>query len=127
MQQTSKRLNIAEIQKNHPNVFDCNFYDTILEGLILLFGKRNVTVNINMNRIIVKDRINLQLSISWNEAKIYIHTWIYDCNRKNEASIEIWREVDKQNRSFRLFGIDQIFEYLYIKRDENEFIINNEG
>lgn len=110
-------LNINEVKATAPNVFDNNFYDTILAAVILLFGKNHVTVDEKMGKIYIQDRINLTLSLSWNEPKIYFWSFIF----KGEVPEKLFK-----NRTFRLMSTDPIIEYLYIKRDENKYITDNE-
>lgn len=121
-------LHIETIKRDCKNVFDCKSYDTILHAAKLLFGDKNVKST--ESKILIKDRINLELSLSWNEQKIYVYTY-FDLDvskgKRREDANDINYEIRKLNNVFRLFGLDQIIEYLQIKEIENTFIRNNEG
>ena len=101
------------------NFYDCQTYDATLRICQLLFGGRNVQYD--YNKIIVRDSINITLSLSNNETKIYFDTHILPTDQAPEM------EFIKANNSFRLFSLNSIFNYLLIKRQENEFIKENEG
>lgn len=121
-------LHIETIKRDCPNVFDCTSYDAILHAAKLLFGDKNVT---NTERkILIKDHINLELSLSWNEQKVYVYTYFdLDMSKgdRREDANDINHEIRQLNNVFRLFGLNQIIEYLQIKEMENRFIRNNEG
>lgn len=112
-------INISEVQNEMPAIFDDRYYDTVLHAAKLLFGPRCVT---NTDReIIIKDRVNLTLSLSWNEPKIYFYSYILGPDPEEPENIR------KHNNTFRLFGMQNFIDYLILKRDENEYIIENEG
>ena len=112
-------IDLQRIKETAPNVFDCQTYDTVLKLCRIFFGPGNVTYT--ESSITIKDRINLHLSLSWNETKIYIDTFI------GKIEPDAYIKWNRQNYTFRLFGLNQIFEYLKLKHIENEFIRENEG
>jgi hypothetical protein len=121
-------LHIETLKRDAKNVFDCLAYDTILHAAKILFGDKQVTNN--EKSIFIKDNICLELSLSWNEQKVYIYTY-FDLDmlkgeRHKEAN-DINYNLRSINQSFRLFGLDQIIEYLQLKEIENRWIRNNEG
>ena len=110
---------INEIHKEMECIFNDTCYDTVLHAARLLFGPR--CVKHTDREIIIKDHINLTLSLSWNETKIYFYSYIL------EPGQEITDRLRKNNNVFRLFGLDNFINYLIIKRDENEYISQHEG
>jgi hypothetical protein len=121
-------LHTEILKRDCPNVFDCKSYDTILHAANILFGDRNVTHN--ESSIFIKDRVCIELSLSWNEQKAYIYTYFdFDMmkgERRNDAN-DINYELRVVNPYFRLFGLDEILKYLQLKQMENKFIRAHEG
>jgi hypothetical protein len=121
-------LHIETIKRDCANIFDHRGYDAILHAAKILFGPDKVTHN--EKSIFIKDKICLELSLSWNEQKAYIYNYFDLDMAKGEPmreKNEINHELRKLNPSFRLFGLSQIIEYLQIKEIENRYIRNEEG
>ena len=110
------------------NIFDCKTYDAILRAAECLFGDMNVTYN--ERAIFIKDKITLELSLSWNEQKVYIYTYfdldLMKGDRVENAS-DVNQELRRLNGTFRLFGLNEVIQYLQIKEIENRYIRQNEG
>jgi hypothetical protein len=117
-------FHLDSLQRDAKNVFDNSMYDTILEASKRLFGAKNVWNN--ERSIFIQDKINLELCLSYNEPKVYIHTYL-DAKGKENLGDEIRYKLMKINTSFRLFGLQSVIEYLQLKQIENKFISNNEG
>lgn len=116
-------LNLQEISQTAPKIFDCKVYDTILQSAIILFGRESVRND--DRRIVIKDRVNITLLLSWNEQKVYIYTYIGPLGKLQEPDSK--DKLNIGNYVFRLFSLEDICNYLTIKRQENEFIKLNEG
>jgi len=121
-------FHIETLKRDCENIFDCKVYDAILQAARILFGHKNVTYN--ESKIFIKDKICIELSLSWNEQKVYIYTY-FDLDMKTgdifKDQQDINHELRKVNTSFRLFGLNEIIQYLQIKEIENRFIRENEG
>jgi len=121
-------LHVETMKRDSPNVFDCKSYDTILHAAKILFGDRNVTND--ESSIFIKDRVCIELSLSWNEQKAYIYTF-FDLDMKKGNPIpnssDLNYELRKLQPSVRLFGLNEIIQYLQIKEIENRFLCQNEG
>ncbi len=114
-------IDIKELKKVKRETFtDCDTYEQIWQVCKIYFGG-SATAYPRKSKIVIKDRINLVISLSGNECKAYFYTYI--CEDK-ERQLDFFNE---KNYTFRLFSIDEIAGYLQIKAIENEFIINNEG
>jgi hypothetical protein len=121
-------FNLEILAKEAANVFDCPPYDTILSVAKMLFGYENVTYNERM--IFIRDKINLQLCLSWNEQKVYFRTYFNidtPTGERTEDTSDFNNELDRINQTFRLFNVEQMVAYLQLKEIENRFIRNNEG
>lgn len=121
-------FNIDTLKRDCENIFDSKAYDSILSAARTLFGYKNVTYN--ESKIFIKDKICIELSLSWNEQKAYIYTY-FDLNMKTGEAMKDQQDINYElrniNPSFRLFGLNEIIQYLQIKEIENRFISNNEG
>lgn len=121
-------FHIETLKRDCENIFDCKAYDAILSAARTLFGYNNVAYN--ERSIFIKDKVCIELSLSWNEQKAYIYTY-FDLDmmkgeRMKEAQ-DINHQLRKVNPSFRLFGLNEIIQYLQIKEIENRFIRETEG
>jgi galactose mutarotase-like enzyme len=115
---------IKELAANIPvGIFDNAFYDALYVGLVILFPDAKVTPSLKSNTITVKDKINIEFSVSWNEPKVSVRSFI----TKESIDPDSFHELNKHNYSFRFFDLQTIFNWLYIKVEENTFIRNNEG
>lgn len=112
-------LNLEEARKDKGNFFESDTYDMTLLVCQLLFGGANVKYD--DSNIWIKDKINLTLSLSWNECKIYFYSYILPPLTNDTY------EFTSAQYTFRFFQINEILNYLLIKRQENEFIRENEG
>lgn len=110
-------LNLQALKDSAENVFDHSVYNTVLKAAKVLFGPQYVTHT--DSSITIKHNINLHLSLSWNETKIYFYSFIYD---GPEA-----QELRYKNRTFRVFYLEGMIQYLQLKHIENEMIENIEG
>lgn len=121
-------FHIETLKRDCPNIFDSKNYDAILHAAKILFGERNVTNN--ERAIFIKDKVCIELSLSWNEQKAYIYTY-FDLDMRTgdqrKDAQDINHELRQVNTSFRLFGLNEIIQYLQMKEIENRFIANNEG
>lgn len=108
-------LNLEEVRKVKGNYYDCDTYDMVLKICLVYFGTS--AVKYDENSITIKSFINLSLSLSWNETKIYFHSW----------NGELTDDLRKQNNVFRLFSLNEMYKYLQLKYIENNFIKDNEG
>lgn len=123
------KLNVDQIAAAAPNIFNCcKPYNTILHAAKILFGE--TAVSYNDDSIFIKDKVCIELSLSWNEPKAYIYTY-FDLDLAAGERLENAKDVNyilrSINPSFRLFAVDEIIEYLIIKENENRFIQLNEG
>jgi hypothetical protein len=121
-------LHIETLKRDCANIFDSKSYDAILYAAKILFGERNVTYT--ERSILIKDKVCIELSLSWNEQKAYIYTYFDTDMLKGERlkdADNINYELRKINPYFRLFGLNEIIQYLQMKEIENRFITNNEG
>jgi hypothetical protein len=121
-------FHLETLMRDAENIFDCKAYDAVLRAAKVLFGDRNVTYN--ESTIFIKDKITLELSLSWNEQKVYIYTY-FDLDLmkgdKLENASDVNNELRRLNGTFRLFGLNEIIQYLQIKEIENRFIKQHEG
>lgn len=129
MQITSNfNFHIETLKRDAENIFDCKSYDAVLWAAKILFGHEKVTHN--DSKIFIKDKVCIELSLSWNEQKVYVYTY-FDLNMKKGDEMKdqgyINHELRNINPSFRLFGLNEIIQYLQIKEIENRFIRNSEG
>jgi len=121
-------LHTETLKRDAENIFDCTVYDAILSAAKILFGKENVTYD--DRSIFIKDRVCIELSLSWNEQKAYIYNY-FDLDmmkgERHKDAQDINHQLRCVNPNFRLFGLNEILQYLQIKEIENRFIRNNEG
>lgn len=121
-------LHIETLKRDCENIFDSKNYDTILHAARILFGKNCVTYD--DRTIYIKDKVCIELSLSWNEQKAYIYTY-FDLDMMKGERLKDAQDINYQlrnvNPSFRLFGLNEIIQYLQMKEIENRFISNNEG
>jgi hypothetical protein len=122
-------FNLETVKRDAKKVYENTTYDSLLHVAKILFGDR--CVSHNENKIFIKDYITLEISLSWNEPKIYVYQY-WDFNmmsgkdRPANAN-DLNYELRDMNSTFRLFGIEQMVEYLQLKELENRWIRNNEG
>lgn len=121
-------LHKETLMRDAKNVFDCKVYDAIFHAAKLLFGDKNVTYN--DSTIFIKDKVCIELSLSWNEQKVYFYTY-FDLDmmkgEKRKDAGDINHDLRSINPYFRIFAFDDIIQYLQIKEIENRFIRNHEG
>ena len=121
-------FHLKTLMRDAENIFDCNAYDAILRAAKCLFGNEYVTYN--ERAIFIKDKITLELSLSWNEQKVYIYTY-FDLDLMKgdmvENASDVNQELRRLNGTFRLFGLNEVIQYLQIKEIENRYIRQNEG
>ena len=92
-------LNLQEISQTAPKIFDCKVYDTILQSAIILFGRESVRND--DRRIVIKDRVNITLLLSWNEQKVYIYTYIGPLGKLQEQTTEAQESAIFENDAYR--------------------------
>lgn len=112
---------IDEQCKAAPEIEGGHFYNMILNISRQLFGRNSVELEEKTNRIFIKSAVSIQISYSWNENKVYIYNTL-------QAPGNIFdMPTNRRDRSFRFFNIKTVYNYLLLKKQENEFILNNEG
>lgn len=114
-------INLEEIKKKHGIYFNDPFYDTVFELCKLCFPNSCIIIEAEYNHIVIKDRISLTLSLSWNESKVYFYPIIFS------KDTEINYMLLKACRAFRLFALNEIAAYLLLKSEENNLIKKIEG
>ena len=131
---TNMEFNIKELRREVFNmkvnqVFDDSTYDSLLHAAKILFPGCVFTTD---KSIFIRDKINLELSLSWNETKIYVYNYFlpdpktpwYD---NEPIDNDQQYEVRRINNSFRFFALETMIQYLNLKKIENDFIKENEG
>lgn len=116
-------LNIKVIQAEAGKFYDCNYYNAVLLAAQTLFPNRVLFTD---DYITIKDRIFLDLSLSYNEPKIYVRTYQFPI-KKGQSLTDEQYEIFKINPSFRFFDAETMINYLQLKATENKFIHDNEG
>ena len=117
---TTDQLDYEVLKREAISVFDHLMYDSIILAAIRLFGDKAVTVDIEKNKVIVKDKVCIVMSLSFNEPKIYFYS--YDTPQLVDRSL-----LTDINPVFRLLSASDFLEYLQMKAKENTWIRNNEG
>jgi len=111
------KVKVDHFLRSCENVFDDKHYDAVLAIAQFYFGKDRVSWdNKEFRWIRIKDRVNIELSLSYNETKAYIYTYFGD---KGGPLGEHYTP--------RLFAVSEMAEYLRLQADINSWLIDNEG
>jgi hypothetical protein len=120
-------INLEEIKKSAPSIFDNPTYDALLSISYSLFGKSSVSVNTEHYSIFISDKIHLRISLSSNECKAYFYSYIIPAEYAFPQPADIRYRFMKVNSPFRFFTLSTMADYLYLKAQENEYIRQYEG
>ena len=112
----------SEILKTAPAILGNPIYDAIIEAAKILFP-RCCRVDKKFWELEIKDRVNLTLTFSGNETKIWASSYILPDGEKEKFAYPLM----KANHMFRFFSAETVIEYLEIKAKERDFIEANEG
>lgn len=121
-------FHIETVKRDAKKVYENTTYDSLLYVARRLFGDNCVFYN--ENKIFIKDYITLEISLSWNEPKIYVYQyWDFNMLSGKDRPVnanDLNYELRDMNSTFRLFGLEQMVEYLQLKEIENRWIRNHE-
>lgn len=120
------KFDLEEIKKSAPEIFENRTYDALLNITYSLFGKSSVSVDIEQFSIFIADKIHLHISLSTNECKAYFFSYIIPAEYAFPQPADIRYCFMKVNKPFRFFSLSTMVDYLFLKAQENEFILQYE-
>lgn len=115
-------LTINDFKKLATPYLNDPIYDACIEACKHYFGNKPVTVIKEDREVQVHSgRVAFTISFSGNETKFYIQTFIA------MGGAGFYAILKSKNIVFRVFSLEEVLEWLELKRQEHEWIANHEG
>lgn len=116
-----------ELKKQSKGLFEDKTYDAIATAVLSYWGENETWIEPDNRQIVVNTGcVAFRMSFSSNETKIYIRSFVTG-NAETFEEREAEYFMCKINPHFRLFGLEEVLEYLQIKKREDDWIRHNEG